>query len=103
MLTGFCAGIARALETVALAAALGMISSDSLTQSALLPLAATFLHDAFSAQYMFAYNTARVNLRKLPQVVRSELKKAAKISAVFLLGTVGLFLIVSAVRVLLSV
>lgn len=35
--------------------------------------------------------------------VRSELKKAAKISAVFLLGTVGLFLIVSAVRVLSSV
>ena len=35
--------------------------------------------------------------------VRSELKKAAKISAVFLLGTVWLFLIASAVRMLLSV
>lgn len=35
--------------------------------------------------------------------VRSKLKKTVKISAVFLLGTVGLFLIVSAVRVLSSV
>ena len=35
--------------------------------------------------------------------VRSELKKAAKISAVFLLGAAGLFLIASAVRMLLSV
>ena len=103
MLTGFCAGIARALETVVLAAALGMISSDSLPQAALLPLAATFLHDAFSALYMFAYNTVRGTLKKLPEVVRSELKKAVKISAVFLLGTVGFFLIVSAVRMLLSV
>lgn len=71
MLTGLSAGITWALETVVLAAALGMISSDSLPQAALLPLAATFLHDAFSALYMFAYNTVRGNLKKLPEVVRS--------------------------------
>ena len=36
-------------------------------------------------------------------VVGSGFKKAVKISAVFLLGAAGLFLIVSAVRMLLSV
>lgn len=35
--------------------------------------------------------------------VRSKLKKTVKISAVFLLGATGLFLIASAVRMLLSV
>ena len=103
MLTGLSAGITWALETVVLAAALGMISSDSLPQAALLPLAATFLHDAFSALYMFAYNTVRGNLKKLPEVVRSGFKKAVKIPAVFLLGAAGLFLIASAVRMLVSV
>ena len=71
MLTGLSAGITWALETVMLAAALGAVSSDSVTQAALLPLAATFLHDAFSALYMLAYNTARGNLRKLTVTVKS--------------------------------
>ena len=71
MLTGLSAGITWALETVMLAASLGALSSDSVTQAALLPLAATFLHDAFSALYMLAYNTARGNLRKLTVTVKS--------------------------------
>ena len=72
MITGIFAGIAWALETVILGLALGMSNFISTEEAIFLaPFVATFLHDAFSAIYMFLYNAIRGNLRSLLSIRKS--------------------------------
>ena len=72
MVTGIFAGIAWALETVILGLALGMGNFVSSEEAVFLaPFVATFLHDAFSAVYMFLYNGIRGNLKNLLRVGKS--------------------------------
>ena len=66
MITGIFAGITWALETVILGIALGMSPFVSTAEAMLLaPFVATFMHDAFSAIFMFIYNIARGNAKKM--------------------------------------
>jgi len=66
MVTGIFAGITWALETIILGIALGL-SPFVTTQQAifLAPFVGTFLHDAFSALFMFVYNILKGNLKQL--------------------------------------
>lgn len=66
MIKGLLGGIFWAVETVVLGIALGMAPFLTSEQAIFLaPFVATFLHDAFSALFMFLYNTVRGNLKAL--------------------------------------
>ena len=72
MITGIFAGITWALETVILGIALGMSPFVSGGEAMLLaPFIATFLHDAFSAIFMFIYNAIIGNIKKMFSVCRT--------------------------------
>ncbi len=72
MITGIFAGITWALETVILGIALGMSPFVSTEQAVILaPFVSTFLHDLFSALFMFIFNAVRGNLRELMGVRKS--------------------------------
>lgn len=72
MFTGIFAGITWALETVILGIALGMSPFVSTQEAIVLaPFVSTFLHDLFSALFMFVYNIVRGNLRSLSGVFRN--------------------------------
>ncbi len=72
MFTGILAGITWVLETVILGIALGMSPFVSTQEAVVLaPFVSTFLHDLFSALFMFAYNAVRGNLRSLSGVFRN--------------------------------
>ncbi|MBO5009515.1 MAG: DMT family transporter [Clostridia bacterium] len=72
MLTGLSAGITWALETVILGIALGMSPFVSTEQAIFLaPFVSTFLHDAFSALYLFIYNAVRGNTGELLSVFKN--------------------------------
>ena len=71
MITGIIAGVSWALETVILGIALGMAPFITDTQAILLaPFVATFLHDFFSAIFMWAYNTLKGNLKNVLAVFK---------------------------------
>lgn len=73
MLTGILAGIAWALETVVLGIALGMSPFVSTKQAIFLaPFIGTFLHDSFSALFMFIYNAVKGNLKNVFSVFKSK-------------------------------
>lgn len=73
MLTGILAGITWALETVVLGIALSTSPFVSTERAIFLaPFVATFLHDLFSAIYMFVYNAARGKMSELFAAVRSK-------------------------------
>ena len=73
MVTGIFAGITWAIETVVLGVALSMSPFVSTPQAMFLaPFVATFLHDAFSALYMFLYNAIKGNLRNLFEVFKND-------------------------------
>ena len=73
MVTGIFAGITWAIETVVLGVALNMSPFVSTPQAIFLaPFVATFLHDAFSALYMFLYNAIKGNLRKLFEIFKND-------------------------------
>lgn len=73
MLTGIFAGIAWGLETVILGIALGMAPFVSTKQAIFLaPFVGTFLHDAFSAFFMLAYNTVRGDLKNAFRCFKSK-------------------------------
>ena len=73
MITGIFAGITWAIETVVLGLALSMSPFVSTSQAMFLaPFVATFLHDAFSALYMFLYNSIKGNLRHLLKVFKND-------------------------------
>lgn len=71
MLTGIVAGITWALETVILGVALGVELSTA-NAAFLLPLVATFLHDAFSSVFTLVYNIIRGSSKKMFSVFRSK-------------------------------
>ena len=72
MITGIFAGITWALETVILGIALGMSPFVSTEEAVILaPFVSTFLHDLFSALFMFIFNAVRGNLRELMGVRKS--------------------------------
>ncbi len=72
MFTGISAGIMWALETVILGLAMGMSPMVSTEQAIFLaPFVGTFLHDAFSAVFMFAYNAVRGNLKNVFAVFKT--------------------------------
>ncbi len=72
MITGIFAGVTWAVETVVIGIALGMSPFVSGGQAILLaPFVATFLHDAFSAIFMFIYNIVRGNVKKMFAVLRT--------------------------------
>lgn len=71
MITGIIAGVAWALETVVLGIALGMTPFITNTQAIFLaPFVATFLHDCFSAIFMWIYNTIKGNLKNVFSVFK---------------------------------
>ncbi len=71
MIRGILGGVTWAIETVVLGIALSMAPFVSSEQAAFLaPFVATFLHDAFSAVFMFIYNAVRGNLKGLLGVIR---------------------------------
>ena len=70
--TGIFAGITWAMETVVMGIALTTPSFISTPQAIFLaPFISTFLHDAFSAIYMFLYNTIKGNLKNLFKVFKN--------------------------------
>ena len=73
MFTGVFAGITWALETVILGIALAMSPFVSGSEAiALAPFVYTFLHDGFSAVFMFVYNLTKGNLKELWRVLKSK-------------------------------
>jgi len=73
MFTGILAGITWALETVVLGIALNMSPFVSTTQAIFLaPFIGTFLHDTFSALFMFIYNMVNGNIKRVFEVLKSE-------------------------------
>ena len=73
MITGIFAGITWALETVILGIALSMSPFVSTAEAMLLaPFVATFLHDAFSAIFMFIYNIVRGNAKNMLAVCKTK-------------------------------
>ncbi|MBE5752845.1 MAG: DMT family transporter [Clostridiales bacterium] len=71
MITGIIAGVAWALETVVLGIVFSMTPFITDTQAILLaPFVATFLHDLFSAVFMWAYNTIKGNLKNIFGVLK---------------------------------
>lgn len=71
MFTGILAGITWALETVILGIALGIpITGEKAVF--LLPLCATFLHDAFSSVYALIYNLLRGNRKSIGTLLKSK-------------------------------
>lgn len=73
MVTGILAGIAWALETVILGIALGMSPFVSTSQAIVLaPFIGTFLHDTFSALFMFIYNAIKGNLKHVCGVLKTK-------------------------------
>lgn len=72
MIKGLLGGITWAIETVVLGIALGMTPFLSSEEAIFLaPFVATFLHDAFSAVFLFLYNAIRGNLKSLFGVCRT--------------------------------
>lgn len=72
MFTGIFAGIMWALETVILGMAMAMSPMVSTERAVFLaPFAATFLHDAASAVYMFIYNAVRGELKNVFSVTKT--------------------------------
>ena len=73
MFTGVFAGITWALETVILGIALAMSPFVSGSEAiALAPFVSTFLHDGFSAVFMFVYNLVKGNLKELWRALKSK-------------------------------
>lgn len=71
MFTGILAGVTWALETVILGIALGMnLSAEN--SAFLLPLGATFLHDAFSSVFTLIYDIIRGNLKNMLNVFKNK-------------------------------
>lgn len=90
MLTGISAGIIWALETVLLGIALGMSPMVSTAQAMILaPFVSTFLHDAFSALFLWIFHAIRGDLKPLCGVFKNpELKWLLLSSAIG--GPVGM-------------
>lgn len=73
MIYGISAGILWALETVVLGIALSMMPAFSGGRGLFLaPFVSTFIHDAFSAFYMWIYNGVRGNLRDVFRLFRTK-------------------------------
>ncbi len=73
MLTGIFAGVTWALETVILGIALSMAPFVSTAEAMLLaPFISTFVHDMFSAVYMFVINGVRHNLKGVLGILKSK-------------------------------
>ena len=71
MLTGLSAGLCWALETVILALALSLLPAFSSPEALfLLPLVSTFMHDAFSAIFMFIINLIKGNFKNFSGIIR---------------------------------
>ena len=98
MITGIFAGVLWALETVILGIALAMSPFVSTEQAVILaPFVSTFLHDAFSSIFTFAYNAVRGNLKKLFGALRSKSLKWLVLASV-IGGPVGMTGYVLAVK-----
>ena len=70
MITGIFAGITWALETIILGVALSFSPFISTERAIFLaPFVGTFLHDAFSAFFMFIYNSIKGNIRNIFRVL----------------------------------
>ena len=90
MLAGIIAGITWALETIILGMALSMAPFVSTEQAIVLaPFASTFLHDAFSALWAWAYNGVRGNLTDVFAAIRTRSGKFVALAAV-IGGPVGM-------------
>jgi len=98
MFSGLFAGIMWSLETVVLGIAFSLSPFISTEQAVFLaPFAGTFLHDTFSAIYMFVYNTVRGNLKNVFKVCKtSDFKWIVFASAIG--GPVGMTGYVMAVK-----
>ena len=73
MITGICAGITWALETVILGIALSMTPFVSTTEGLLLaPFISTFIHDMFSAIYMFVLNCVGHRAKEMLKVLKNK-------------------------------
>lgn len=73
MITGILAGITWAIETIVLGIALTMTPFVSTEQGLFLaPFVSTFLHDAFSAVFMWIYNTVRGKQREAMAVFKTK-------------------------------
>ena len=71
MLTGLSAGLCWALETVILSISLSLLPEFSISNALfLLPLVSTFLHDAFSAIFMFLVNLFKGNLKNFKDIIK---------------------------------
>ena len=90
MLFGVLAGIAWALETVALGTAMQMSPFISTLQAVFLaPFISTFLHDLFSALWMFLFNGVRGDLRKVGACLKTKNGRFVILAAV-IGGPVGM-------------
>ncbi|MBO5453360.1 MAG: DMT family transporter [Clostridia bacterium] len=73
MFTGIMAGVTWALETVILGIALGMTPFISGVHSVFLaPFVSTFLHDSFSAVYMWIINILRGEIKNVLSIFKSK-------------------------------
>lgn len=73
MITGICAGITWALETVILGIALSMTPFVSTGEGLLLaPFISTFIHDMFSAVYMFVLNCVGHRVKEMLKVLKNK-------------------------------
>lgn len=98
MLIGISAGIAWALETVILGAALGMSPLSSGGETVFLaPFVATYLHDMFSAFFTVLYNILKGNFKGLLCVFKSKSFKWLCVASA-IGGPVGMTGYVMAVR-----
>lgn len=72
MITGIFAGLTWAFETVLVAFALSMTPFVSTAQGLVLaPFVSTFLHDTFSAVYMFFYSLCKGNIKKIVGIIKT--------------------------------
>ena len=90
MLAGILSGITWAVETIILGMALDMAPFVSTEQAiALAPFVSTFLHDAFSALWVSAYNAARGKIPDLVSTLRARSGKFVILAAI-ISGPVGM-------------
>ena len=73
MITGIFAGLTWAFETVLVAVALSMTPFVSSTEGLFLaPFVSTFLHDGFSAVYMFIYSLVKGNIKRIADIIKTK-------------------------------
>lgn len=90
MLAGMLAGVTWALETIILGMALSMAPFVSAEQAVMLaPFASTFIHDAFSALWVSAYNGVRGNAGNVLAALKTRSGRFVALAAV-IGGPVGM-------------